>query len=345
MSFEHADAVFAFVVVMCGVSLLVTTLTQAVSALLGLRGSNLRWGVRTLLEALDPSLKDHARQISQAVLSHPLLSDSTFSGFRTRLLKRWKLASAIRQDELVEILHLLAQSDASHPNAAGADEWRPVLQQALDRLDRASADRIVLAAPEVKLRFADDPRRAAGELSDLMTSAETLTLGVRRWFDPVMVRASQRFTLHARIWTVVFATAIAFAAHLDAFQLIGRLSSDGELRARLTASADTLARRADALSDATTAPVDPAASAAPLRRAADDIKTMVSDELRLKLVPDPYPSPFYEYWKPSWRHFFGILASAALLSLGAPFWFNVLKTFSSLRPAAADHADRDDKKT
>jgi hypothetical protein len=41
-----------------------------------------------------------------------------------------------------------------------------------------------------------------------------------------------------------------------------------------------------------------------------------------------------------------VLTSAALLSLGAPFWFNALKTASTLRPAIAaavqtrDDADR-----
>jgi hypothetical protein len=34
-------------------------------------------------------------------------------------------------------------------------------------------------------------------------------------------------------------------------------------------------------------------------------------------------------------HLFGILATAALLSLGAPFWFNLLKNLTSLRPALA----------
>jgi hypothetical protein len=35
-------------------------------------------------------------------------------------------------------------------------------------------------------------------------------------------------------------------------------------------------------------------------------------------------------------HLWGILASALLLSLGAPFWFNMLKTLSNLRPVLAN---------
>jgi hypothetical protein len=37
-------------------------------------------------------------------------------------------------------------------------------------------------------------------------------------------------------------------------------------------------------------------------------------------------------------HFWGVLASAALLSMGAPFWFNALKTLGNLRPMLASKA-------
>jgi len=35
-------------------------------------------------------------------------------------------------------------------------------------------------------------------------------------------------------------------------------------------------------------------------------------------------------------HLVGILATAGLLALGAPFWFNLLKNLTSLRPAVAN---------
>ena len=71
---------------------------------------------------------------------------------------------------------------------------------------------------------------------------------------------------------------------------------------------------------------------------------------------DYIPTPFWGRWKaehlPPWtnwcvlhfvpRYFFhvcwhllGILATAGLLALGAPFWFNLLKNLMSLRPAVA----------
>ena len=34
--------------------------------------------------------------------------------------------------------------------------------------------------------------------------------------------------------------------------------------------------------------------------------------------------------------FFGMLITAALLTMGAPFWFNLLKTMARLRPVLAN---------
>jgi hypothetical protein len=39
---------------------------------------------------------------------------------------------------------------------------------------------------------------------------------------------------------------------------------------------------------------------------------------------------------PTNLHFWGILFSAGLLSLGAPFWYNALKSLSALKPVVAN---------
>ena len=44
-----------------------------------------------------------------------------------------------------------------------------------------------------------------------------------------------------------------------------------------------------------------------------------------------------------WTHLIGILISAALLSLGAPFWFNILKSLVNLRSLVADNISKEQK--
>ena len=57
---EKLDTLIAFAVVMLGVSLIITILTQIVASFLGLRGSNLLWGIEVLLKELDPDDGDRS---------------------------------------------------------------------------------------------------------------------------------------------------------------------------------------------------------------------------------------------------------------------------------------------
>src|SRR5438045_3529429 len=105
---EHLDMAIGFVVVMLAVSLLITVFVQTASALLGLRGTNLRWGIEQLMRTMYPELGPHAVSVADQVLQHPLISDSTLSRFTGvlsvpiigRWIRRLHYAKAIRLQEL-----------------------------------------------------------------------------------------------------------------------------------------------------------------------------------------------------------------------------------------------------
>jgi hypothetical protein len=72
----------------------------------------------------------------------------------------------------------------------------------------------------------------------------------------------------------------------------------------------------------------------------DDIEktgfTLVPAGLLARWDDPQQPSGFYSRLRQFWPHLFGVLATAGLLALGAPFWFNLLKNLMSLRPAVAN---------
>ena len=92
-----------------------------------------------------------------------------------------------------------------------------------------------------------------------------------------------------------------------------------------------------------------------LESSADSFEKINTDfkKTGIDLLPDPYPPVLAKDWTAgkfwklsgewSWplRHLLGILISAGLLSLGAPFWFNSLKTLTSLRPMLAGEVDKE----
>lgn len=72
--------------------------------------------------------------------------------------------------------------------------------------------------------------------------------GLRAWFDHVMDRASQRFTLEARLITVLLSCIFVFAAHFDAIRLFQSMYEGAELRVQLAATADALAKHLEQFS-------------------------------------------------------------------------------------------------
>jgi hypothetical protein len=397
------DTFIAFVVVILAVSLMITMLNQAVVAMASLRGVSLRWGVETLLEQLAPKLKDSARAISEEVLRHPLISDSTLSKFGP-WAKHWQLATAIRVDELKNILHELA--DATPAEGKAAPAWQAALRTALaDDANKAATRLKNVEATVAGLASLSNGRELLpAHLKEELAKA---TGDLERWFDRIMDRVTQRFTVSTRVLTLAWALAIAFSLHLDASTLFGQLASNPELRAKLVMSTDVMTQQAERLIDAngptvltralrtlagTTqglgASTPPAVAshdeayqwidAQPIdaavkpglkmdydRLVARDAAALLSDfgaraaainsqlaTAGLQLMPDyakhwpanSWPDDVFPFASAAgvprgWGvnpHFFGVLFSALLLSLGAPFWFNVLKQAVTLRPTVGN---------
>jgi len=293
------DSILGFAAIMLGVSLLITVIVQGLAGLLNLRGMALADGLSELFVQARMSGVEASRLASQ-ILTHRLISDSILP--KADWLARWIHASAIRKDEL---LRLLAQTDEYDLGLAN----------------------------EAKAKL----EKAAGV--------------VNVWFDGQMDRVSQVFTFKVRIVTVFVSFVTAFALHLDAASLLDRAFSDSDARAKLVASAESLQERAAKLGVG-----QPGAGLTP----APDVRATMNElkELRLELgssgldVLPRYgdkldikkgihtPGDYLPgHGKDAWRHLLGIAASGALLSLGAPFWFNLLRTLTNLRSILANKED------
>src|SRR5262249_14271501 len=118
MTLDRLDTVIAFAVVMLAVSLIITIATQIISATLALRGSNLLWGLKTILNDMGIHSQEVDR-IAREALTHTTISDSIFAWFKGRKLdyvtRRWRLATVIRPEELSRVLATIA----ANPTAFG----------------------------------------------------------------------------------------------------------------------------------------------------------------------------------------------------------------------------------
>src|SRR6266404_6715764 len=115
---KQLDTLIGFAVVMSVVCLLITIITQMISSALGLRGKNLADALATMIQQIDPQIDQKVRaQLIEHVLTNPVISDSILSmrekfwdsvPLLSWLRKRWKRTSAIRPDELLEMLKDMA---------------------------------------------------------------------------------------------------------------------------------------------------------------------------------------------------------------------------------------------
>lgn len=287
------------------------------------------------------------------MLTHPILSDSLLSGLENvpavgRLTRRWRLASAVRLEELVRILPLISQNP---PSQGDLETW---FSSTMDRVSQRFVQqmRIWTIVFSILLAFAAhlDVFRLFTQLSSdaelrsrLVASADTMTKQAASILPSQPGGGSAKLSVVPGIYsdqvkqlktqepvaTKNLGNPPSFESREVAIEwLREQMSKDDSQAQRLVTEYQQLVdaglkSEADKLLDQSA-----------------DIKSILA-KTGYQLIPDPYPQPWYKFAP---REFWGTLAAAGLLSLGAPFWFNALKTLSSLRPILATKEESEEKK-
>lgn len=284
MTLHNLDVAIALAVVMLGVSLLITILTQLIATVLSSRGTTLRFGLenlfKTVLEKEGPAIYGHARELAEEVLKHRLISDSYAASSwvgkiwlvnKLPFVENFGLATAVRAEEMIGILHQLAPPVLPPPAPGAAPATLTDREKALRKLVdtalkvtpqvAAVATQAAEVVQKVEAALAAGGGAAAGAgipgqmqisvdrlLQDVPTTAEAfLGPNIKDWFNCAMDRASQQFALKMRMFTVVCAVAAAFALHLDTFRFLTQVSNDPELRAALVNTSQAMQNQAAAI--------------------------------------------------------------------------------------------------
>lgn len=323
MILKNIDVVLAFAAVMLILSLIVTTLVQMVVSLLSLRGANLVRGVSQLFQQLDPSFtKAISDELSRKLLSHPAVA---------RPLGR--VTQAISKEEFVRLANDLAAGNRVELSA----DSKGVLKGYLEKTTTAM-ETVKMAAGMAAGMSGIPPATQVG------VSVQKIGVDVTEWFDTILDRTRDTFGLNTRIVTAAMALAMAFGLQIDALSLFRQLSDNDEARNRIVASTQATLDRADQVlkqaqpqpgAPAPGAPATQAAGGSDVNQLRQNLNGLVQDlkNTSLQIVPG----------KSSDATFVGMLLCAMLLSLGAPFWFNMLRGLANLRPSIAQVLDPKDK--
>jgi hypothetical protein len=150
---------------------------------------------------------------------------------------------------------------------------------------------------------------------------------VAAFFDESSASVSDLLTMRIRRYTAIIALLLAIGLQLDAIAVWNRFAgTDPKV-------IDEFAKGVQALSEQKTATVG-AAVQAPSRD--EQITQLQQQVAQMKSFPlDIGPRKFWKpvYWDRPWQHAFGILLAWMALALGAPFWFQILKSAIQMKSA------------
>ena len=286
--------VIGIVFVMLLFSLLATTIMEMLSGIFTLRGKNLINAIQSMLgEAETATFKNHQyyKQLSEKA--------NLF-----RLLRRNPLPpSHIRPATFTSIL-----MDILQINSTGQ------VKQAIDSL------------PEGKMK----------EVLEFLyrDSQEDVTLfrkKVEEWFNEVMERAAEWYASNIRIWLIWVGFTIAVIFNVDVINIYSTLSTNAVLRENIANAATQFVEthpEPKAVDSLTVNPDFYAAKVQAHELLTKDIAA-VSSPLGLGWETVQWPSQNKSMW---WMYkLAGWLTTALAISMGAKFWFDLLRNLVSFR--------------
>jgi len=156
--------------------------------------------------------------------------------------------------------------------------------------------------------------------SDLEERAARASLRIEGWFNDRMARASGWYKRNAQFWSFVLAIGVTVAANADSLYVAQRLWGDSQLRSVVAANAQAVQ------------------GGEALRLENSGLPIGWPDLLPPKAPTDPSapPPPTLRNENPWYLVGVGWLLTALCVSLGAPFWFDLLNRAIQMRSSGAN---------
>lgn len=305
---KSVDVLIGLAVVMLYLSAAVTLATQFFNDLFNQRGLFLKDGVARLLRLIDPTriTVQQAKEAASDLLRDPSIASRWFGVLPIR-----RVANEVHREELMQLI--LAYAGGTRPSQAAVKE---ALAAGGVADPAGTLESVRLTALQLE-RSNPELSNSARQSQAILVHAPAPFVGkLHAWFDQTIDRVSDRFTAVTRFISVLAALAVAVLLQVDSIALVNRLSLDDGTRDRLVAHAMANPRPTDKPEDW-----------------AKNLKAAAGTDL----VPIPdYDGELEPLPAHKWP---GVILTALLLSLGAPFWYELLKNLLKLRSLVATKDD------
>ena len=282
-------------------SIICSTVNELIAAALGWRAQLLEEGVRSMLTGKDDA-PGKAEKLLDELAEHPLVAGKV-STVRKRFRQR-RFPSYMNPKTFAMTFLDTVAPPAGDPEGSSRNLLERARTYALTLNETDPIRRALLA-------FLD---QAGDDVTRFRTSVET-------WFDLTMDRVSGWYKRRTQIALIVIALVVTLLANADALQVGRALWNDDAVRASVVAQAQQAVNKGQATPEV-------GKSAEALSEQVRDVKSL---DLPLGWSTDPKDPRWFDGWAGAVGKVLGLLATALALTLGAPFWFDLLGRVSRLR--------------
>ncbi len=312
-------------------SLIASAATEIIEACRKKRASDLERGVRTLLA--DPS----GRGLTQRLYEHPLIASLTLGTYEPQKIKngRYKTGSDLpsyipsRNFALALLDLFIPVTDARQADKAEAPEAFKPLKQTVSTIDNAYIKKVF-----------------GSFISVVEDDVDKLRVEVEAWYDSGMDRVAGWYKRYAQWVTLAVGLTIAVAINADTIAIGTSLTQDEATRNAMLGIVADYAAHLQANSDVGATPASGQEAAIDRSSA-----SLTNDELvvylnNLKRVGLPLgwntadPRTFPEDIGGWALKILGWFITALAVSLGAPFWFDLLNKFMIVRSTVKPYEKR-----
>jgi hypothetical protein len=268
-------------------------------------------------QALEATLKSLVGKLGTDLLAHPLVAKVDDEGGRK--------ASYLSSESFTRALLAVVQAKAE-----AAPDAKPV--------GSGPSKPAELRALVAKIGDTELQRLLLSLIDDAEADLAGVRLRIAHWFDAAMDRVTGSYRRKTQRWTFGIAFAVSLLANVDTLAITGALRADPETRAKVTIAAEAVIQRQQA------APAAPPAADAtkPLEDAIAEMKgldlpvgwtkaqiaSLGSFAGLLHFVGQVFSAD-------GLRKLLGLLLTTVALTLGAPFWFDLLNRLVNARSAGA----------
>jgi hypothetical protein len=319
-------------------SVLCSGIVEAIAGLFRLRARDLENGIRALISGDGKDAPTALRRIESDVLGHSLLAHLSLGGSR-------KPSYIPSRTFVMALFDALVQDPTKAP---GSPPEGSKLEGPGGQAASAAASPAPVSFQEIAQAVAKLPE---GDLKDSLAllvrhagnNVDTLRDHAETWFNNAMERMSGAYKRRAQVLNGIVGFALCAALNLDAIGLVNTISADPGVRSALSSAAMEKAK-------------SPAPGAAP-EPVGDSLRNLAGQFSYLR--EDPSFSRLPLGWshemgrwqetapgsgtsashRPLWLMLLlkamGLAFSTFAISLGAPFWFDVLGKVANLRLAGS----------